>query len=442
MRRPYIRLGAAALAGMTALSGCSFRGVDSIPLPGGPDVGDNPLTVKVEFANVLDLVPQSVVKVNDVSVGKVEKIELAGRTTGAVGQAGGGGWRAVVTVKVRRDTRLPDNAVATIGQTSLLGEKFVALSSPANEAPQGQLGNNDLIPLDRTTRSAEIEEVLSAMSLLLNGGGLEQVSTITRELNAAMGGREATIKSALHRVDTFVGTLDRNRSSIVRAIDSIDRLTGKLSAERATINDTIDKAGPAVGILNRNRADLTKMLVSLDKLSRRTTGVIRASQEDLLANLRDVDKVLRNLNKSGDTLPKTLEALVAFPFAPSFNDVIKGDYGNIRLTVDLDMESLARNLLGGTDLEGLLNSGKGMRSLLKVPNLTLPQSPLGVLPNMPGDTSGGGLPGLPGLNGGQNGQNGGQNGGKTGGQTGGNTNGKPRSMGRSDLEALMTGGLS
>ncbi|MFI0454210.1 MCE family protein [Actinomadura sp. 6N118] len=434
MRRPYIGLAAAALAGVTALSGCSFRGVDSIPLPGGPDVGDNPLSVKVEFQNVLDLVPQSVVKVNDVSVGKVEKIDLAGGGgTAAPGAPGGqSGWRAVVTVKIRRDTKLPDNSVATIGQTSLLGEKFVALSSPPRpEAPTGQLGDNDLIPLARTTRSTEIEEVLSALSLLLNGGGLEQVSTITHELSSAMGGREATIKSVLHRVDTFVGTLDRNRASIVRAIDSIDRLTGKLSAERATIADTIDKAGPAVDILNRNRADLTKMLVSLDKLSRRTTGVIKASQDDLLANLRDVDKVLRNLNKSGDALPKTLEAMLAFPFSPSFNNVVKGDFGNVRLTLDLDMESLARNLLGGTDLEGLLNSGQGMRSLLKVPNMTLPQRPLGVLPNMPGDNSGGGLPGLPGQNGGQN-----------GGKTGGNTGGKPRSMGQSDLEALMTGGLS
>ena len=422
--RSVTRFGVAALAGVAALSGCSFRGVDSIPLPGGPDIGSNPLTVKVEFANVLDLVPQSVVKVNDVSVGKVDKIDLAG---------GQNGWHAVVTMKVRRDTRLPDNAVATIGQTSLLGEKFVELAPPTNEAPQGTLSSGDLIPLARTTRSTEIEEVLSAFSLLLNGGGLEQVSTITHELEAAMGGRESTIKSVLHQVDTFAGTLDRNRGSITRALDSIDRLTGKLSAERKTITDTIDKTGPAIGVLNRNRADLTKMLVALDKLSRTTTSVINQSRDDLLNNLKDLDKIVQNLNKAGDALPKNLEALVTYPFPATFDNVIRGDYGNVRITLDLDMQSLLHNLLGGTDLEALLGNGKGMRSMLQVPNMTIQQSPLGVLPQMPGAGSGSGSNGgLPGLNGG----------GSNGGNTGGSGNGKPRAVGQTDLPELMTGGLS
>ena len=56
------------------LSACDAS-VYSLPLPGGPDVGDDPITVKVEFADVLDLVPQSTVKVNDVSVGKVTGFE-------------------------------------------------------------------------------------------------------------------------------------------------------------------------------------------------------------------------------------------------------------------------------------------------------------------------------------------------------------------------------
>ncbi|MFI6521960.1 MCE family protein [Spirillospora sp. NPDC050679] len=423
-RRPLARLTAAAIVGTVALTGCGFRGVDSIPLPGGPDLGSDPKTVKVEFANVLDLVPQSVVKVNDVSVGKVDKIDLAGGT---------GGWHAVVTLKVRKDVRLPDNAIATVGQTSLLGEKFVALAPPTNEPPTGELGRDDVIPLSRTTRSTEIEEVLSAMSLLLNGGGIEQVSTITHELQAAMGGREATIKSVLHRVNTFVGTLDRNRSSITRALDSIDRLTGKLAAERQTITDTIDRTGPAISVLNRNRADLTRMLVALDKLSRTTTGVIRQSRDDLLANLRDLDVILKNLNKAGSDLPRALESIGSFPFSPKFGNVIEGDYGNVRLTVDLDFESIARNLLGGTDLEDQLG-GKQMRGMLKVPNVSLPKTPLGVLPQMP--AGGGGLPGLQQPTQ-QNKDNKQQKPAKD--DKGRNL---PGAMGPTDLKTLMTGGLS
>ncbi|MFC4913675.1 MCE family protein [Actinomadura gamaensis] len=423
--RTPVRLGAIALAAAAALSGCSFRGVDSIPLPGGPDLGSHPRTVKVEFGNVLDLVPQSVVKVNDVSVGKVDKIQLGG---------GQEGWHALVTLKVRSDVKLPENAYARIGQTSLLGEKFVELDEPpVGEPARGELTSGAVIPLSRTTRSTEIEEVLSAMSLLLNGGGLEQVTTITRELNAAMSGRESTIRSVLQRINTFVGTLDRNRPAITKALDSLDRLTTKLAAERKTIKATIDTTGPAITVLKENRADLTEMLVALDKLSRTTTSVVTQSRDDLLANLKALDPLLRNLNKAGDNLPRNLETLLSYPFAPTFGNVIRGDYGNVRLTLDLDFQNIAHNLLGGTDLEGLAG-GQQMRSMLKVPNVTLPRTPLGILPQMP---SSGGLPGLGGTGGTGTGGTGG------GGQGGQGGKPKPKALeGPNDLHTLMTGGLS
>ncbi len=98
------------------LTGCEFD-IYKLPLPGGPDAGDNPMTITVQFADVLDLVPKSTVKVNDVSVGQVTDVALDGQ-------------HARVTLQLRKDVRLPDNALAEIRQTSLLGEKFVSLSPP------------------------------------------------------------------------------------------------------------------------------------------------------------------------------------------------------------------------------------------------------------------------------------------------------------------------
>jgi phospholipid/cholesterol/gamma-HCH transport system substrate-binding protein len=373
----------AAAVGLAALSGCSFRGAESLPLPGGPDLGNDPYEVKIDFANVLDLVPQSVVKVNDVSVGKITDIRLDG-------------WHARVTCRIRRDVRLPDNAIASVGQTSLLGEKYVELSAPAKEAAQGSLGPGDVIPLVRTSRSTEIEEVLSALSLLLNGGGLEQISTITDELNAAMEGRTDTIRDVLQRINTFVGTLDRHRGAITQALDSLDRLSGRLAAQKKTIADTIDRTGPAIKVLDQNRADLTKMLVSLDRLSKVTTRVVQQSKADLLANLRALQPILQNLNKAGTDLPNSLEMMITFPFPPSIANALRGDYANIHITLDLDLKSLTQNLLGGTALEGLVRQGDQVRSLIEPPSLTLPQTTPGVLDPSPGAPGTPGVPGTPG----------------------------------------------
>src|SRR4051812_26606183 len=174
-----MRQAAALLVSALLLGGCGFRGAYSFDLPGGADLGDRPYTVEVEFLDVLDLVPQSGVRVADVPVGRVEEIEL------------GDDWTAVVTVSVNRDVELPANAVAAIQQSSLLGEKYVELAAPGNEQPQGELEDGDRIPLERTNRNVEVEELLGALSLVLNGGGLAQLQTINRELGAALEGRES-----------------------------------------------------------------------------------------------------------------------------------------------------------------------------------------------------------------------------------------------------------
>ena len=77
---------------------------------------------------MLDLVPKSSVKVSDVTVGQVTDVDLDG-------------YHAVVTIELRNDTGLPDNAVATIRQTSLLGEKFVSLAPPETGASDEPLGD-------------------------------------------------------------------------------------------------------------------------------------------------------------------------------------------------------------------------------------------------------------------------------------------------------------
>ena len=171
---------ALVMTGLVALSGCGS--IYEVPLPGGAKVGKNPITVHVEFRDVLDLVPQSTVKVDDVTVGRVTSVKLKG-------------YHADVTMLLPRSIELPDNARAEIRQTSLLGEKFVSLSEPVDEPSSGKLGDGDVIPLGRSGRNPEVEEVLGALSLLLNGGGVGQLKIISEELNDAFGGREDQVRS-------------------------------------------------------------------------------------------------------------------------------------------------------------------------------------------------------------------------------------------------------
>ncbi|WP_289849406.1 MCE family protein [Actinoallomurus spadix] len=366
-RRRAARIVATALTLTAAVSGCTFRGVSNMPLPGGIDTGSDPYDVKIVFSNVLDLVPQSQCRVNDVPVGRITKIRLVN-------------WNAEVTCRLRRSVDLPANAVATISQTSLLGEKFVALSAPQGQTPQGKLTQGAEIPLDRTTRDTEVEEVLSAMSMLVTGGGLEQISTINHELNAAMRGRTTQMRDLLDRVNVFVGTLDRQKAQIVTTIDKVDRLAATLARHNQTIADTIDSTGPAVKILAEQRQDLTKLLVNMDRLGTVATRVINRSHDDTVANLKDLQQVLQNTDKASNVIPKILGGLFTFPFPQTVSQALKGDYGNLFATLDLNVGNIAHNFLTGTALEGVGKAAEKLQASLPAPHTSIPNNPLGVLP--------------------------------------------------------------
>lgn len=375
LRSRRLRAAAGLAAGALLLSGCEFD-VYQLPLPGGADTGDDPITVQVEFADVLDLVPKSSVKVSDVTVGQVTDIDLDG-------------YHAVVTLELRNDTGLPDNAVATIRQTSLLGEKFVSLAPPPAGASADELNDGDVIPLERSGRNPEIEEVLGALSLLLNGGGVAQLKTISSELNLALEGREDSAKSVLRQVRSLMSQLDDHKADIVNAIESLNRLAISAREHQTSIDTALEELPSALDSIGRQREDLVKMLDGLNRLGTVGVRVIRQTKASTIDIVRQLEPLLVNLNKTGKSFVDALHIFSTFPFS---DDVIGrdpavarnlhfGDYVNLSIELDLNLNDIAQiacvpfSLLpNGTPLEKLLDlpglcAGvvKAIQSCLKVP---------------------------------------------------------------------------
>ncbi|WP_436492418.1 MCE family protein [Actinokineospora sp. HUAS TT18] len=321
--------GAAALT----LSGCGFTGIYDLPLPGGADLGDDPYSVKIQLRDALDLVPQSGVKVNEVAVGRVDQIALSSD-----------GWTAEVTVLVNRGVSLPANALAKLRQSSLLGEKYIELSAPPGDKAQGVLAEGAVIPVERTNRNTEVEEVLGALSLLLNGGGVEQLQSITKELNLALAGNETNIRGLLDNVNTMVTELDAGKADITRAIDGINRLASSLNAQRDQIVGVIDNIGPGLQVLTEQRQQLVTMLQSLNTLSGVAIDTVNKSQDDLVADLKALAPTLQKLGEAGSDLPKSLELMFTYPFTDQAVKGVKGDYFNLYLKLDLNLQSVIDNL--------------------------------------------------------------------------------------------------
>ncbi len=368
VRRQGVRRVAVLAAGALLLTGCGsggFGGVYTMPLPGGADLGDRPYAVKVRFQDVLDLVPQAGVKVNDVPVGRVDRIDLAAD-----------GWTAEVTVLVNGGVKLPGNAVARLRQSALLGEKYVELDGPAEGDEQGVLADGAVIPVERTNRNPEVEEVFGALSMLLNGGGVAQLQEISRELNAALEGNEPQIRSLLDRLNTLVGELDAHKDEITRALDGLNRLGGALNAQRDRITGVLADLEPGLKVLSEQRTQLVTLLQSLDALADVAVDTVNRSRDDIVADLKALAPTLQKLAEAGTNLPNALELLLTYPFPDSAVAGVRGDYTNLFIDLDLNLGTVVDNL--GRARGSALPEVPGMPGITgTAPSLPLP------LPNLP-----------------------------------------------------------
>lgn len=372
---------------VVATSGCGYAGLDDLPLPGGPDVGRASYTVTADFDDVLNLTRQTTVKADGVTIGRVDTITRHG-------------WDARVSMRLRRDVRLPADVEARVAQTSLLGEKFVDLT-PDRRSAAAPLADGAHVPVARTSRGTEVEEVLGSLSLLLNGGGVAQLRSITREMHQALDGDTVDTRRFLRQLDTFVGTLDRNRSRILTTLENVDSLTSQIDDDRATVERALVDIGPAVEILADQRKQLRSMLRQVDRFSRTATDVVRTAGDDLAADLAALEPTLAQLEKSGDTLPQALEAILSFPFPDEVLEAVKGDYVNLDVRLDLSALEVLKDV-GNLPVERPPVTGTDLRG---GDDLTPPRgdveddNPLaGLLPDGDGATSGdGGLSGLLGL---------------------------------------------
>jgi len=336
MIRRIKRLAAAGSCLALTLTGCSFQGLNSLPLPGAVGRGPDAAIYHVEVANVATLESNSPVMIDDVVVGSVGKMTVDN-------------WHANVEISVKPDIVVPANAVATVGQTSLLGSMHLALNPPLGENPTGRLQPGATIPLNESSTYPSTERTLSSLSTVVNGGGLGQISDIIHNFSAAVSGREPEIRELLTRLDTFVGVLDAQRDNIIASIQELNRVAGTFAGQRDVIDRALKDIPPALDVLIKQRPQFTAALTKLGQFSDTATGLVNDAGDDLVTNLKNLEPALKALADIGPDLNSALIWATAFPYGPNFADTItRGDYINLFAIFDITYPRLKRTILLGT----------------------------------------------------------------------------------------------
>ena len=321
------------------ISGCDWHGLNSLPLPGTQGNGPGAFVIQAQMPDVNNIQPNSRVRVADVTVGHVSKIERQG-------------WHALVTMQLNGDVKLPANATAKIGTTSLLGSYHIELAPPKDQPPQGKLRDGSLIPLSHGGAYPNTEQTLAALSLVLNGGGVGQIQDITEAFSTAFRGREQDLRSLIGQLDKFAAYLNDQKGDIIAATESLNNLVGKFAAEQPVLDRALATIPDALAVLNGDRDQLVEAADQLGKFSALTVDSVNKTKENLVKELQQVGPVLESLANAGPSLTRSLSLLLTFPFPnETFENFQRGDYANLTAIVDLTLSRIDQGIFTGTRFE-------------------------------------------------------------------------------------------
>jgi phospholipid/cholesterol/gamma-HCH transport system substrate-binding protein len=317
---------------MLTVTGCAFNGLNSLPLPGAVGRGPGASVYHVEIANVVTLEANSPVMIDDVIVGSISKMTVRN-------------WHAIVDISVKPDVVVPANAVASVGQTSLLGSMHLALNPPLGQPPSGRLQPGATIPLNRSSTYPSTEQTLSSLSVILNAGGLGQIGDIIHNFNAAFSGRAGDVRDLLTRLDRFVGTLDAQRDNLVASIQALNRLASTFAGQRDVITQALYKIPPALDVLIKERPRFTTALNKLGTFSDTATRLVNDAGSDLVKNLQNLEPAIRALADIGPDLDEAIAYAPTYPFTQGFIDrYVRGDYTNGFFYIDLTNAGLRKSI--------------------------------------------------------------------------------------------------
>ncbi|GAA4664513.1 MlaD family protein [Gordonia humi] len=353
------RLAALAVSALllVPVAACSNEPVSALSSIGARGTGDGAYTITARVPSAAGLVRNAPVMLHDTTVGSVGDITIKD-------------WSAELTLRLEKGVKVPTGSHAMIGMTSVLGSSHIEIVPPEhptgsylaaggglalpNCPDQQNIAAPAAKPVPDINAAQQVdpcmypttEQVLSSLSVVLNGGGLSQVGDVVHELSQVFGGHDDELRTLVPRLNTLVSDLDAQTGNIISAMSGLDRLTAAINAQTPTVERALQSGPEILQLLVDQRKNLTTALGNVGDLSSTVNAVLDKNSDDIKSIVPDLRKLLEQLSQTGPALANSLRILLTFPFLEeNIPTVVKGDYVNSDLVLDLTWSRLNKTMV-------------------------------------------------------------------------------------------------
>nr|WP_063709858.1 MCE family protein [Nocardia transvalensis] len=284
-------LTAAAVGGA---SGCAVT-VNDLPLP-KPGLNDPGYTIHAAFRDALNLPDNAHVRIGGTDIGTVTKIE----TTNFV---------ADVEMLIHEDISLPHGTTAELRQGTPLGDMFVAITLPSVPESGPPLRTGDIIGTDHTGTAASVEQLMMSVSMLINGGGINQAAQITTQMNSMFAGRGPQLSHLLGELTQVIDALNQRTGDIDATLQGLNTLSGELARRKAELGAAADTFPQLLGLVNDNNQRIVDLTTKVSTTMAALGDFTDTSSPQFLSLFDSIQKLMSGFTDMGDNFTQALNTL-------------------------------------------------------------------------------------------------------------------------------------
>lgn len=275
-------------ATLMSTTGCAVT-LDSMPLP-KPGIGGPGYTVHAAFSDALNLPDHAHVRIGGSDVGVVTKIS----TTNFI---------ADVRMEIRKDIQLPVGTNVELRQATPLGDMFVALTLPTTQESGKLLHDGDTIGTDHTATGASVEQLMMSVSMLINGGGINQAANITSDLNSMFAGRGEELAHLFTEMTATIEALNKRTGDIDNVLSGMNVLTGTLAARKAELGQAAETFPGLVGLFTENNQRIVDLLAKVSTTMAALHDFSDTTGGDFVSLFNSIQQLMSGFAQSTDLTP-------------------------------------------------------------------------------------------------------------------------------------------
>ncbi|CAJ1499242.1 MCE family protein [[Mycobacterium] burgundiense] len=228
-------------------------------------------------------------------------VQVSGFRSGRVSSIELEGTQVRVTFDVNRGIQLGDRSEAAIKTKSLLGSKYVEVTTRGD----GEL--DGAIPAERTTAPYELPDALGDLATTISGLNTTQVSDSLATLAETFQSTPPDVQQAVQGLSAFSETIDRRNQELRELLASANKVTGVLGERSEEIAALIRNTNSLLVALQQQSVALDQISGDISAFARQVSGLVAENRTQLRPALDKLNGVLTIVDNRRERIQQTMK---------------------------------------------------------------------------------------------------------------------------------------